>query len=466
MKFNKYLLYILFLFSVSTFAQKTIKHTVVNGESIYSIAKKYNVTEDEIYALNPKVKGKILALKTVLVIPNGGKKKINENEKKKEVEKATPKKKGNPSVHIVEQNESFYTIAQKYDLTVEDLKEFNPKISPKSLQIGTILNLKFTKEAQNEKAKNEKPEIKSDNSGNVIHKVKKGETLNLIAEKHGLTLKALKKLNPNVSTKIKIGDEIIIKKEKPKAEKDKKDKKDITIEPVVVKQPLFDIPTDEPCFDDNLEEPDDSGNVYHLVQKGETLSKISRQYNITLAKIKELNPNVGSTLQIGHKLLLKEVTPLAEVVPIVKYAEIEEYIDDVAPLSANALSKADYLIARASEHIGTRYRSGGTTAGGFDCSGLMIYTFKEQENVKLPRTSAAQSGYGKKVKKSQAQKGDLIFFTTNGRGNINHVGMVTEVLENEILFIHSSVSRGVIVSSTREPYYAKRFVKITRVLKD
>ncbi len=45
-------------------------------------------------------------------------------------------------------------------------------------------------------------------------------------------------------------------------------------------------------------------------------------------------------------------------------------------------------------------------------------------------------------------------------------GMVTEVLEDEIKFIHSSVQAGVIISSTKENYYARRFVQVNRVLND
>jgi cell wall-associated NlpC family hydrolase len=84
--------------------------------------------------------------------------------------------------------------------------------------------------------------------------------------------------------------------------------------------------------------------------------------------------------------------------------------------------------------------------------------------MSLPRTSGEQSNVGITIDKSQAQKGDLIFFTTNGRGNINHVGMITEILDDEIKFIHSSIQAGVIISSTKEAYYAKRFVKVNRVL--
>lgn len=82
----------------------------------------------------------------------------------------------------------------------------------------------------------------------------------------------------------------------------------------------------------------------------------------------------------------------------------------------------------------------------------------------LPRSSsdmAANSGV--KIDRSQAQKGDLIFFATRGRW-VGHVGMITEISEDEIKFIHSSTSSGVIISSTKEPYYAKRFVQINRVL--
>ena len=71
-----------------------------------------------------------------------------------------------------------------------------------------------------------------------------------------------------------------------------------------------------------------------------------------------------------------------------------------------------------------------------------------------------------KIDKSQAQKGDLIFFDTLNRGNVSHVGMVTEVLEDEIKFIHSSTSSGVMISSTKEDYFAQRLVQINRVLEN
>ena len=58
--------------------------------------------------------------------------------------------------------------------------------------------------------------------------------------------------------------------------------------------------------DDDIEEADDSGEITHLVLKGETLSSVARQYNMKLAQIKELNPRIGDGLSIGHKLIIKK----------------------------------------------------------------------------------------------------------------------------------------------------------------
>ncbi len=123
------------------------------------------------------------------------------------------------------------------------------------------------------------------------------------------------------------------------------------------------------------------------------------------------------------------------------------------------------IIDAAKENIGIGYKSAGTTKSGFDCSGLVYATFK-QYNIPLPRTSIEQSKIGTEIGKntSKAQKGDLIFFKTNNNSQINHVGIVTEVADDEIKFIHTSTSKGVMISSTKEPYYQKTFVQLNRIL--
>jgi lipoprotein Spr len=121
------------------------------------------------------------------------------------------------------------------------------------------------------------------------------------------------------------------------------------------------------------------------------------------------------------------------------------------------------LIEKATDNIGAPYKAGGTTKNGFDCSGLVFTTFAS-ENIKLPRPSYEQAKVGKLIQFNNAEKGDLIFFKTNKSKQINHVGLITEVNSNEIKFVHSSTSKGVIISSTKEPYYQSSFVQINRII--
>jgi probable lipoprotein NlpC len=72
---------------------------------------------------------------------------------------------------------------------------------------------------------------------------------------------------------------------------------------------------------------------------------------------------------------------------------------------------------------------------------------------------------GKKVSLRNAKKGDLLFFeTSKRRSRINHVGLIVSVKKNQIRFIHSTSSRGVITSSLSERYWENAFVKVKRIL--
>lgn len=126
---------------------------------------------------------------------------------------------------------------------------------------------------------------------------------------------------------------------------------------------------------------------------------------------------------------------------------------------------AEKIINSATENIGVPYKAAGTTKAGFDCSGLVFTTFN-QFDIKLPRSSAEQAKIGIDLGKniSKAQKGDLIFFKTNNRSKINHVGIVVEAKDDELQFIHASTSRGVIISSTKEAYYERAFSQLNRIL--
>ncbi|WP_343696528.1 C40 family peptidase [Flavobacterium sp.] len=133
------------------------------------------------------------------------------------------------------------------------------------------------------------------------------------------------------------------------------------------------------------------------------------------------------------------------------------------PKKENNRSLVKNLIETATDNIGVKYKAGGTTKNGFDCSGLVYNTF-ESENIKLPRSSYEQAKVGKVIPLNDAKKGDLIFFKTNKSKQINHVGLIVEVNLDEIKFVHSSTSKGVIISSTKEAYYKNSFEQVNRIL--
>lgn len=107
------------------------------------------------------------------------------------------------------------------------------------------------------------------------------------------------------------------------------------------------------------------------------------------------------------------------------------------------------------EWVGTRYRMGGTTKRGIDCSAFMQTAFWAAYGIELPRSTAQQRYLGRKISKSELQKGDLVFF----RGN-NHVGVY--VGNNQ--FMHASSSQGVTISSLDENYWSRTYTQSRRIM--
>jgi cell wall-associated NlpC family hydrolase len=138
--------------------------------------------------------------------------------------------------------------------------------------------------------------------------------------------------------------------------------------------------------------------------------------------------------------------------------------EEVSTSSEESPLIADQIVSTAMEYSGVRYKYGGTSAKGMDCSGLLFVAFNEHD-VSLPRVSYQMAEEGKRIKLNRVSKGDLLFFKTTKKGKrINHVGLVVDVVDEDIKFIHATSSRGVIVSSLDEGFWNFAFVKATRIL--
>ncbi|KRD08344.1 glycoside hydrolase [Flavobacterium sp. Root901] len=355
--------------------------------------------------------------------------------------------------HKISKGENLTVIAKKYGLKAKDIKDANPD-APKVLKLNSILLIpnKNSKSGQNS------PAVANNTSG--LHEVLQKETLWGISKKYNVSVDDLKKANPALETEgLKIRQQIVI----PSANS-------IAVSENSAKN--ADAEKQETIQSTDVE-------VAVEVQPKETKYAIAKKYGITVKELEKQNPFIKGKLPVGYVLKIKTTKEIADAVNAANspQAPIQEASASSTQIADNPVVKkdstfvyygnhadlADQLISNATENIGTRYRSGGTTKAGFDCSGLMFCTFGNFD-IKLPRSSIEQSRIGTKITSTEAQKGDLIFFKTNGRRHINHVGMVVENVDGEIRFVHSSTHGGVMISSTKEPYYQRSFSQVNRIL--
>jgi cell wall-associated NlpC family hydrolase len=506
----------LFLFnSIVLFSQeKPKKHTIVKGETVSSIAEKYEVKPSEIYKLNPKAKN-LLKLNSVLLIPttatksNNTKTKITANYYENE--------------HEVLAKETLYGIAKEYGITLKELNQANPTLETSGLKIGQKIiipgnaksNTEIAVGPQSKKTSQKIPvETVSQNSETTNSnlevttiEVLPKESKYSIAKKYGITIKELDKVNPTIGVKsLRVGQKINIpanasitgevavipQESKPVLEELQVSKiqviKDSSKEEIAIVHQFKKEELAEKNQPSITASPTTEDIIREVLPK-ETKYRIAKQYGITVQELEKQNPEVKKGLPVGYKLNIHTSNTSKEEVAIIASADVNnKEISNNKEVNINGNTAAennsiettkaeiktfvsmarnsdflDQLIEKAAENIGTRYQTGGTSKSGFDCSGLMCNTFGAFD-IKLPRSSIEQSGFGTKVEAEEAKKGDLIFFKTNGRNHINHVGMVVEVCDGEIKFIHASVGNGVIISSTKENYYKKKVVQVNRVL--
>lgn len=128
--------------------------------------------------------------------------------------------------------------------------------------------------------------------------------------------------------------------------------------------------------------------------------------------------------------------------------------------SGSAQKVVDY----AKSYLGSRYRYGGMSSNGIDCSGLIYLSFLNAADIDLPRRSQDLARQGREVYKNGMEIGDLVFFKTNGSRTVNHVGIVVEAGRSGVKFIHSSTSRGVMISGLEEQYWDRTYHTARRIL--
>lgn len=123
------------------------------------------------------------------------------------------------------------------------------------------------------------------------------------------------------------------------------------------------------------------------------------------------------------------------------------------------------IVKEAEKYKGTKYKYSGKDPKGFDCSGFTHYIFAKYK-IDLSSSSSAQSKQGTEIPINKAQKGDLLFFGTEGRkGKIQHVGLVWKNDSEGLFMIHSSTKRGIVIDNvTTSTYWKPKLLFARKVL--
>jgi cell wall-associated NlpC family hydrolase len=158
-------------------------------------------------------------------------------------------------------------------------------------------------------------------------------------------------------------------------------------------------------------------------------------------------------------------TVFSGCVPAVRYTRQPTVTADKYLVPRNWDYRAGYQVPPArlnaviASYIGTRYRIGGMSRKGVDCSGFVCLVFREVNHTKLGRSTAKLHRYGYSVSRERARVGDLVFFRGGIWNTVNHVGIYL----GKGKFAHASSSRGVMYSSLDEKYFRDHFVDIRRI---
>ncbi len=288
-------------------------HEVRPGQTVYRIAKAYNLTPEQVYTYNPDSRqsirpGQMLMFPVALV------------EKDMELQQETQPNEEQPRrqepeegerialIHTVQKGETLYSLARKYNVSPGAIKALNPEMVD-ILQEGQKVSVPMDGQvAQNDTI--------------IYYKVKPGETLYRIALNQGVSVSDITRLNPKVGqTGLKAG--------------------------AIIKLPIKPSPQEEP-------QPDkEKDHLIHKVEAGETLYSLSMQYAISIDMLKEHNPILEDGLKEGQEIRIpvdrtRKETPSSVFLPHQKIQDSLMFVrqKDTILIRCDSLKiKASYKVA-------------------------------------------------------------------------------------------------------------------------
>lgn len=240
-------------FQYGTTQELQKKHTVIKGETVYQISRKYNVSIAEIYKLNPNSES-VIYVNDILIIP-----KINNGTTSNTNDVSSSLTNNSKEIiYTVKRGDTKYGLSKRIGISITSLEQQNPHIK-KGLQAGHVLNIN-SKNNTSIQPSNEV--VKLNNNTNTSHLVLKGETLYGISKKYNLSINELKEANSDVPT-------------------------DILQTGVILKIPL------------SGQDVSNFTKDKYTVRKGDTKYGLSKKFNVTINELESSNPQIVTMLHYG-----------------------------------------------------------------------------------------------------------------------------------------------------------------------
>jgi LysM repeat protein len=280
------------------------------------------------------------------------------------------------------------------------------------------------------------------------HIVKKNDSLYSLSKRYHVSVQEFKAANNIVSSHLKLGEKLVV-------------------------------PVRAASSNKRHAEAGKTTRSVYKVRKGDTLYRIARKTGLSVDELKRINDISGASLKPGRILSLRESDPVEVVAkkPARSFTmrnalyTDEEYERTLAELTDSDQEKtvdlgkdlemttgvSKRLKKSAFSFLGTRYRFGGTSRSGLDCSSFVQQVFRDLD-IPLPRTAREQFRTGEPVTSYELQKGDLVFFRTYASFP-SHVGIY---LGDNKMIHASSRDHKVVISSMNTPYFRARFIGAKR----
>ncbi|MDO3393655.1 peptidoglycan endopeptidase [Ligilactobacillus sp. 110_WCHN] len=413
----------LFLASAATAVNADSVHRVVKNDTVWALSQKFGVSIKSIEQLNHIDQNtNLIYVGQDLQIPN----------------KDAQAPKNNTHTYTVQSGDSLWAIAQKFNTSVDHLKQLNG-LTSNLIYVGQTLKVDGQATAQPAKAATPAP-VKT-----VAQPVQQQAPV-AKASVASSTQKAapVQSVTSSVTTS-KVAPAVI--------------SSSATSSSSSSQQSVASSSSSQSSVASSVSSQSSSkqaviaaNHVTYTVKSGDTLYIIAQKYGVSVASLREANPNLGNSLIVGQSIIVNNPTknPAAAASSSSQQAQASsssqqqpsqvrtnnnqsnqqtaqnnnqqqnnnnnqavKASSQAQPASTTRTGSGSNVVSFAESLVGVPYVYGGTTPSGFDCSGFVQYVYSHF-GVNLPRTTTQQENCGTQIPVSQAQPGDLYFWGPKG----------------------------------------------------